>query len=47
MGKNGINFLEKMNDFAGYMIDKNGIASMTSNFEKYTTENVLNTSTTF
>ena len=36
MGKNGIFFLEKMKDFAGYMIDKNGVASMTSNFEKYT-----------
>ena len=36
MGKNGINFLENKNGFAGYMIDKTGIASMTSNFEKYT-----------
>jgi hypothetical protein len=38
MGKNGISFIEKMKNFAGYMIDKNGIASMTSNFEKYTNE---------
>lgn len=36
MGKGGINFLEKMNSFAGYMIDKSGIAYMTSNFEQYT-----------
>ena len=36
MGKEGINFLEKMPKFAGYMIDKNGVASMTSNFENYT-----------
>lgn len=39
IGKNGINFLETKKEFAGYMIDKNGIASMTSNFENYTTEN--------
>jgi len=39
MGKNGISFLEKLKNFAGYMIDKNGIAFMTSNFEKYTNEN--------
>ena len=39
MGKEGINFLEKMKNFAGYMIDKNGLAYMTSNFEKYTYEN--------
>ena len=37
MGKKGISFLENMKDFSGYMIDKNGIAYMTSNFEKYTT----------
>jgi hypothetical protein len=28
-----------MKNFAGYMVDKNGIASMTSSFEKYTHEN--------
>lgn len=39
MGKNGINFLEKMPGLAGYMIDKNGTAFMTSNFDEYTTEN--------
>lgn len=36
MGKNGINFLEKRKNQAGYMIDKNGTAFMTGNFEKYT-----------
>ena len=35
MGKEGINFLEKIPELAGYMIDKNGIAFMTSNFEQY------------
>lgn len=35
MGKNGINFIEKLEDFEGYMIDNNGIATMTSGFEKY------------
>ena len=38
MGKSGINFLEKMPEFAGYMIDKNGVAFMTSNFENFTNE---------
>ena len=38
MGKPGINFLEDKKDFAGYMIDKDGIASMTSNFDKFTKE---------
>lgn len=36
MGKKGIDFLEKIPNFAGYMIDKNGLSSMTSNFEQYT-----------
>ena len=36
MGKEGINFLEKMKDFSGYMIDKSGVAFMTSNFDHYT-----------
>jgi len=35
MGVNGINFLEKLNGFEGYMIDHNGIATFTTNFEKY------------
>ena len=38
MEKDGIIFLEKLHNLAGYMIDKNGIAYMTSNFEKYTNE---------
>jgi len=32
----GVNFIEKLDGFEAYMIDKNGIATMTSNFEKYT-----------
>ena len=36
MEKEGINFLEKLKNFAGYMIDKNGIAYMTSNFNEST-----------
>ena len=35
MGKSGINFLEKLNNFSGYMIDKDGTAFMTSNFNEY------------
>lgn len=36
MGKQGILFIEKLSGFEGYMIDKDGTATMTSNFEKYT-----------
>lgn len=36
MGKNGIIFIETLPNFEGYMIDKNGIATMTSGFEQYT-----------
>ena len=36
MQKEGINFMEKLQGFEGYMIDRNGIATMTSGFEKYT-----------
>lgn len=36
MGREGINFIEKLEGFEGYLIDRNGIATMTSNFEKYT-----------
>ena len=36
MGKKGIEFIEKLPGFEGYVIDKNGIATYTSNFEKYT-----------
>lgn len=36
MGKEGINFIEKLKGFEGYSIDKNGIATMTSGFKKFT-----------
>lgn len=36
MGPRGIEFIEKLQPFEGYMIDKNGIATMTSNFASYT-----------
>jgi thiamine biosynthesis lipoprotein len=35
MGKRGIEFIEKQKDLEGYMIDKNGIATMTTGFGKY------------
>lgn len=35
MGKDGINFLESQDGLEGYMIDKSGQATMTSNFNKY------------
>jgi thiamine biosynthesis lipoprotein len=35
MGKNGILFIEDLDGFEGYMIDKNGLATMTSGFENY------------
>lgn len=35
MGKNGILFIENLPSFEGYMINKDGIATMTSGFEKY------------
>ena len=35
MGKNGIHFIEKLDGFEGYMIDHNGIATFTNNFEQY------------
>ena len=35
MGRAGIGFIEKLPGFEGYMIDKNGIATMTSRFENY------------
>ncbi len=38
MGKEGIEFLEKIEGMESYMIDKNGLAYMTSNFEMYTHE---------
>jgi thiamine biosynthesis lipoprotein len=36
MGANGIYFIEKLVGFEGYMIDTNGIATFTTNFEMYT-----------
>ncbi|MEI8338013.1 MAG: FAD:protein FMN transferase [bacterium] len=36
MGENGINFIEKLEGFEGYMINSKGIATMTSGFNKYT-----------
>jgi thiamine biosynthesis lipoprotein len=35
MGREGINFIESLEGLEGYMIDKNGIATMTSGFQKY------------
>lgn len=35
MGKEGIMFIERLKGFEGYMIDKAGIATMTTGFEKY------------
>ncbi len=35
MGEKGINFIEKLSGFEGYMIDKKGIATYTSGFDKY------------
>lgn len=32
MGRNGINFIENRKDLEGYMVDKHGIATMTSGF---------------
>ncbi|MDR3559365.1 MAG: FAD:protein FMN transferase [Candidatus Pacebacteria bacterium] len=36
MGAEGINFIERLAGFEGYMIDQKGIATLTSGFEKYT-----------
>jgi len=35
MGREGINFIEKLDGFEGYMVDRDGTATMTSGFEKY------------
>lgn len=35
MGTEGINFIEKLKGFEGYVIDKQGVATMTTGFEKY------------
>jgi thiamine biosynthesis lipoprotein len=36
MGKEGIAYIEQLDGFEGYIIDKEGIATMTSGFEKHT-----------
>lgn len=38
MSKKGIEFIEGLSGFEGYLIDENGKATMTSGFEKYTKE---------
>lgn len=40
MGRQGINFIEGLDGFEGYVIDNNGQATMTSNFKKYVHKNV-------
>ncbi len=35
MGRRGIDFIEKLPGLEGYMVDKNGLATMTSGFKKY------------
>ncbi len=35
MGKDGINFIESLDGFEGYAIDTEGIATLTSGFERY------------
>lgn len=41
MGEKGISFIENLSGFEGYMIDKHGIATYTSGFNKYTAQNEL------
>lgn len=36
MGKEGISFIERLDGFEGYAIDRNGIATMTSRFDVFT-----------
>ena len=36
MGKEGIQFIERLEGFEGYMIDKDGIATFTSHFDSFT-----------
>jgi thiamine biosynthesis lipoprotein len=36
MGRHGIEFIERQKNLEGYMIDRNGIATMTTGFGKYT-----------
>ena len=39
MGKKGIEFIRTLNKFAGYMINHEGMATFTNNFEKYVVKN--------
>lgn len=39
MGKKGINFIENLSDFEGYMIDNKGIATFTGGFNNYVYKN--------
>jgi thiamine biosynthesis lipoprotein len=41
MGAEGINFIENLPEFEGYSIDRNGIATFTSGFEKYSTSSKI------
>ncbi|HEY5220693.1 MAG TPA: FAD:protein FMN transferase [Candidatus Paceibacterota bacterium] len=36
MGADGINFIEQLHGYEGYIIDKNKVATMTTGFDKYT-----------
>ncbi|MCX6799639.1 MAG: FAD:protein FMN transferase [Candidatus Falkowbacteria bacterium] len=36
MGKNGIQFIESLDGFEGYMINKNGLATLTKRFNQFT-----------
>jgi len=45
MGAEGINFIESLLDFEGYSIDRNGIATYTSGFEKYIASNTISSLT--
>lgn len=38
MGRDGIYFIENMEGLEGYMVDQNGLATITSGFDKYTKE---------
>ncbi len=40
MGTAGLNFIEKLEGFEGYEINRNGLATMTSNFEAYVKKDV-------
>jgi thiamine biosynthesis lipoprotein len=47
MGLGGINFLERLPHLEGYMVDKSGIATMTSGWEKYTEDKFESRNTKF